>query len=257
MAILLQFVYRLTFGMAAAMALTSPRHVTSGYFRNNLYVTLGLSVLATMATLSARDTFTTWIPIAAASLSYAGAVAWLYEQPKLGRLFLALVAAVALYGAIEGPWKPDPVAQQAHSFAARGLWNRLDAPTGGLVLGVTMAAMLLGHWYLNTPTMQLAPLRRLVLLMAVVVAARCVVCAFGLAGKWQTIGPPDSAEWSFLALRWLSGLLGTLLLAKMAWQTLKIPNTQSATGILYVAVIATFLGELTSLLLSRGSAFPL
>ena len=29
-----------------------------------------------------------------------------------------------------------------------------------LALGVTLAAMLLGHWYLNTPTMELLPLRR-------------------------------------------------------------------------------------------------
>ena len=41
----------------------------------------------------------------------------------------------------------------------------------------------------------------------------------------------------------------------MSWQTLKIPNTQSATGILYVAVITTFLGELTSLLLSAARLF--
>ena len=43
----------------------------------------------------------------------------------------------------------------------------------------------------------------------------------------------------------------------MTWKTLKIPNTQSATGILYVAVIAVFLGELTSQLLSARTAFPL
>ena len=36
----------------------------------------------------------------------------------------------------------------------------------------------------------------------------------------------------------------------MAWKTLKVPNTQAATGILYVAVIVTFLGELTSLLMA-------
>jgi hypothetical protein len=61
----------------------------------------------------------------------------------------------------------------------------------------------------------------------------------------------------FLTLRWLSGLVGALLLTVMAWKTLRIPNTQSATGILYVAVIATFLGELTSLLLSSQLANPL
>jgi hypothetical protein len=43
----------------------------------------------------------------------------------------------------------------------------------------------------------------------------------------------------------------------MAWQTLKIPNTQSATGILYVAVIAVFLGELTAQLLSGRMVFLL
>ena len=52
-----------------------------------------------------------------------------------------------------------------------------------------------------------------------------------------------------LALRWLAGLIGILGLAGMTWQTLKIPNTQSATGILYVAVIFAFLGELSSQLL--------
>ena len=48
----------------------------------------------------------------------------------------------------------------------------------------------------------------------------------------------------FFMLRWLSGLIGALGLSWMTWQTLKIPNTQSATGILYVAVSSTILGEL-------------
>jgi hypothetical protein len=60
-----------------------------------------------------------------------------------------------------------------------------------------------------------------------------------------------------LALRWLAGFAGTLLLIGMTWQTLKIPNTQSATGMLYVAVITTFLGELTAQLLSAESSYPL
>jgi hypothetical protein len=135
--------------------------------------------------------------------------------------------------------------------------NCLDALTGGLLLGSTMAAMLLGHWYLNTPTMQLAPLRRLVLLMGGATILRAVVCGVGLGLMLVNTGPPDTARMLFIALRWLGGLVGVLILAAMTWQTLKIPNTQSATGILYVAVIGTFLGELTSLLLSAESLFPL
>ena len=42
----------------------------------------------------------------------------------------------------------------------------------------------------------------------------------------------------------------------MTWKTLAIPNTQSATGILYVGIIAAFLGELTSQLRSAGTVFP-
>jgi hypothetical protein len=86
---------------------------------------------------------------------------------------------------------------------------------------------------------------------------RAAVSGTGLAcllsnGPW-----PATEQLLFIALRWLSGILGVLLLTVMAWKTLKIPNTQSATGILYVAVIATFLGELTSMLLSVRSAYPL
>jgi hypothetical protein len=47
--------------------------------------------------------------------------------------------------------------------------------------------------------------------------------------------------------------VGALAVVVMTWQTLKIPNTQSATGILYVGVIVTFLGELLALLLTTQS----
>ena len=82
----------------------------------------------------------------------------------------------------------------------------------------------------------------------------------GASGILLGIAPgqlQSQAFLSFLALRWLAGLIGLAVLAWMSWQTLKIPNTQSATGILYVAVIFAFLGELTSQLLSAQTPFPL
>ena len=131
-----------------------------------------------------------------------------------------------------------------------------DVVTGGLLLGVTMAAMLLGHWYLNTPTMKMLPLQRLVILMGIAVALRALVSGSGLAMEINH-DMLSTTTWVFVAMRWLSGIFGTGLLVAMTWQTLKIPNTQSATGILYVGVICTFLGELTSQLLSVGSGYPL
>jgi hypothetical protein len=111
---------------------------------------------------------------------------------------------------------------------------------------------------LNTPTMVLEPLEKLILLMAVALAARAVLCGVGLALAASAGEVPAGAQsLVFLAIHWLFGLVGAAVLTWMAWQTLKIPNTQSATGILYVAVIATFLGELASLLVSQGAAYPL
>jgi hypothetical protein len=55
----------------------------------------------------------------------------------------------------------------------------------------------------------------------------------------------------------LFGLVGVLALTLMAWKTLQIPNTQSATGILYVAVIGVFTGELLGLLLSADAGIAL
>jgi hypothetical protein len=121
---------------------------------------------------------------------------------------------------------------------------------------VTMAAMLLGHWYLNAPGMQLAPLKRLLRWMTGLVAAQTLVSGIGLALELSH-RDPTTAFLLFVILRWLFGLIGVAILIWMAWQTLKIPNTQSATGILYVAEIGTFVGETMSLLLSAESAYPL
>jgi hypothetical protein len=249
--VLTQFIFRLSFGLAVGMALTNPRQVTSGYYRVHLYVLLGLNVLATMAALGGGDAVALALPLAAAILSYVGSVCWLYEKPRAGRVSLALVATVTLLGA----WAATDW-QRATSKAA-WILNWLDPLTSGLVLGLTIAAMFLGHWYLNTPTMAIGPLEKLVVLMGAAIGVRAVVEGAGLALRVAHFGIPGTDQLLFVALRWLSGIFGAMALTVMAWKTLKIPNTQSATGILYVAVIATFLGELTSLLLSAQSEYPL
>jgi hypothetical protein len=268
MLVLSQFVLRLSFGLATAMGLTSPRQVTSGYFRNHAYVLLGLNVLATLAAVANRGQLLLWPALAAAVLSYACSAAWLYEKIDAGKALLWGVAVAALMGALLAPvgpgaldapspstQSPSAVTLTAMPSSARLLVN-LNTLTAGLLLGSTIAAMFLGHWYLNTPTMELSPLRRLLLLMAAAVLARAIVGAIGIILEVNQTGL-SSTQWLLVGLRWLAGIVGTAVLIVMSWETLKIPNTQSATGILYVAVLTTFLGELTSLLLSAGTTFPL
>src|SRR5262245_26946480 len=99
MALLTQFLLRLSFGLAAGMCLVSPRQVSSGYFRNNLYVVLGLSALAALASRAATPPAFP-LAVATAVLSYVGAVCWLYERPRLGRAALAATGIAALAAAL-------------------------------------------------------------------------------------------------------------------------------------------------------------
>jgi hypothetical protein len=255
MLVLTQFVLRLSFGLALSMVLTSSRQVTSGYFRNHAYVLLGLNVLATLVAFANRSQFPLWPPLTGTILSYLCAAVWLYEKPHAGKVLLFATALVSLIGTWAVPNSQFSSQSFESSTVAMVLWS-LDPLTGGLVLGSTIAAMFLGHWYLNTPTMELAPLRKLIVLIVIAVALRAIVCGAGLV--LQLVGPGlSTAEMLFAFLRWAAGIIGVIVLAVMTWQTLKIPNTQSATGILYVAVIATFIGELTSLLLSATTGYPL
>jgi hypothetical protein len=249
MEILSQFLLRLAFGLAVGMAITSPQKVFSGFYRNHLYVTLGLTTLATLA-IPNQSVLAKGLAIGAAVLSFFGAAAWLYEGRRIGTLLTWSVAVFSL-GAAEF------FVSKTGVLVSSGIAHPLAIVTSGLVLGIVFAAMLLGHWYLNAPGMELAPLRRLIVVAAIAVAVQMCVVGAGLAAEWS-YRPDVSMSWLlFVMLRWSFGLVGVLGLLWMAWQTLKIPNTQSATGILYVAVIGVFIGELTGLLLSAESMYPL
>jgi len=237
-------------GMAFAMALTSSRLVTSGFYRVHLYVLLGTNVLATMIAWTHPDQFRLWPPLVIAALCYLGAAFWLYEKSRTGTVILYAVAGLSMFAAAVATAHPPEAGPLQTTLIL------LDILSSGLLLGFTLTAMFLGHWYLNTPTMELVPLRRLVMMLMVAILARAALCALGLGLVAWHDKLPQGAFVFFIALRWLSGLVGTLILAVMTWETLKIPNTQSATGILYVAVICAFLGELTAQLLSVQTMFP-
>jgi hypothetical protein len=261
--VLIQFVFRLTFGVAIAMGVTPSQHVSSGFYRVHLWVLMGLNTFAALAVYALyadaeqeKQILINWqlvfgLAILVAATSYAASVVWLYEKTSLGTFVVFSVAALALMAAaLATPWKDNP------SSTAVFL-GMLDLASSGLLLGVTMAAMLLGHWYLNTPTMELLPLNRLVMMMIAAIVARTLISGTGLVMQITDSASLETTFWIFVAFRWLSGLLATFFLAQLTWNTLKVPNTQSATGILYAGLILTFLGELTSQLLSVDALYPL
>ena len=256
--ILIEFLFRLTCGIAVSLATTSSRDVTSGFFRVHLWVLMGIQTFAALAVRSAQagsaessiSTGQFWLAAAAAIISYLGAVIWMYEARGAGKLAIVLVALCSLLGCTLPLFQRQMLTPYLIA----------DRVTGSLTLGTIITAMLLGHWYLNTPTMKLVPLKRLLLFCAAAIVARMLFCGLGgyleverLAGA----GGVTNSWLVLLTLRWLAGLVSTLFLIWLTWQTLKIPNTQSATGILYAGVILVFIGELTGQLLSARDGYPI
>jgi hypothetical protein len=256
---LVEFLLRLSTGLAAALVLVPARWVGGGFFRVHLWVLMGLGTFTSLAIYSkwekyAEFTAPAWpfgLCVAAAVVSYLGAIVWMYEARRLGKAFM--VAIAGLFCAAQYASLPH-----ALGLTSGAVWGAsIDFSTAAFLLGFFLAAMLLGHWYLNSPGMKLEPLRLLVALSALAIVLRAAFEGANL-GYLATGGhlPTGTMGWSFIAFRWLAGLVLPLGMAGLTWQTLKIPNTQSATGILYAAVTLTFLGELTAQLLARTLLVP-
>src|SRR5216683_548993 len=112
------------------------------------------------------------------------------------------------------------------------------AVAGTFFLGAVTHAMVLGHWYLNQPRLPIEPLKGATWIMLASFAAaglagiltrgrllRAVLpglVAFSASGYW----------WAWVLL-----LAGTIVLGLMVRSTVWARSTQSATGLLYIAMI--------------------
>ncbi len=243
MMLLTDFLCRFGWGLSLALVLTPARLVPAGFFRVNLLVVLGLATLAALlewtspsGTLVERA----WlVPAAAAVGGWLGSIAWLAERSRPG-IVLCVVCALLLAAAT----------CMLHS---ESLEQGVSSLLSGLVVGLTVHAMLLGHWYLNAPGMRVDALRRMIdsALAAWFLQAAVVLISLALATA-TPIRPANPATLAMVSLRWLAGLVGLPILLLLSRKTLDIPNTQSATGILYVACLAAIVGELAAQLLQAG-----
>jgi hypothetical protein len=201
----------------------------------------------------------------------------------LGRDVAALAYGAVAAGALLGYWRlqksPHPgfatIAPAILSLLALVLVCR-GAESGGwaicvfgslgsaLLLGSVLVSMVLGHWYLVDTSLSIAPLKQgaLWLIAAVLVRWLNVVTVMAREG-WGIIQVSRAADliYSTLGLfflfRVLTGLVGLSLLAGPIWQTARMRSTQSATGLLYVALVLVLFGELMAQFLTSATGFPL
>ncbi len=133
------------------------------------------------------------------------------------------------------------------------------------LLGGACTAMILGHWYLVIPSLQVSHLQSIVKVHIVSMVVRVAVVAaavFVAIVTWQPgLGPSfrhyiTSAAGIFFWQRVLFGLAGPALLSYLTWETAKIRSTQSATGILYVDFFTVVVGEVLAKYLLLATRVP-
>jgi protein NrfD len=133
------------------------------------------------------------------------------------------------------------------------------------LLGGACTAMILGHWYLVIPSMQVEYLQSIVKVHILSLVVRVVVVAtavFLAIVTWQPgLGPSFrayilSSRGIFFWQRVLFGLAGPALLSYLTWETAKIRSTQSATGILYVDFFTVVVGEVLAKYLLLATHVP-
>lgn len=136
--------------------------------------------------------------------------------------------------------------------------------SSSLLLGAVTVTMVLGHWYLVDTSLSIAPLADGARWFAAAVLTRWSEVAAALVyGGWETLRVGRPADWIlstnglFFLFRSLMGLGAPLVLAGLVWQTVRIRSTQSATGLLYVALILVLFGELVAEFLHVLTGYPL
>lgn len=124
--------------------------------------------------------------------------------------------------------------------------------------GLVLMDMLLGHAYLTASKMTIAPFRRLNLCVAVAIVLRTVsaVAVALLLDRAQPMEMLWGIHGLMIGTRWLVGLIVPAVFIYMAHDCIRRRSTQSATGILYVAGVLIFIGEIIALYLVKETGLP-
>lgn len=252
---------QLAFGGLAALAVPPFAKVARGFYKSSASVYLAAALVsmlgfALLATRSERaDTIAPEVLWAAAALwGVFSSLLALYLYSLWGdnaRLRARSFAAAFVLGAVAtaGNWV---LLMPAGLGLAGAVLFSIAALGGAAALGLSSGAMLFGHWYLIDPTMPVDYLRSYIRLLGYVLGAYvgALVAIPGLLGVgggavgYEAASTLVADHAALGAVRLGLGPVAALVLTWMCWQTLKIPQTMAATGLLYITVLAVLVGEM-------------
>ena len=262
--ILFLFLTHLGIGLAFTLLFVS-REAGVKFFRFNT----GLAAILLAIGFAFRpDTPTgpfTYIATAALGLTEAALVVY---WATVGRIRMSLRPALLPIAATAGliVVVAQALAISSQRSASTMVLTVASFVSSAALLGGACGAMILGHWYLILPSLDVSHLQSLTkwhigsMIVRVVVVTAAVFLAIA---SWQPgMGPSFeryilSSSGIFFWQRVLFGLGGPAILSYLTWQTAKIQSTQSATGILYVDFFAVMVGEVLAKYLLLLTAVPL
>jgi hypothetical protein len=123
-----------------------------------------------------------------------------------------------------------------------------------LALGAVNAAMLLGHWYLVTPKLSPAPLRRMMWLLISCLVLQALAFAVAQIG----VGT-DALAGGIGWLTWLRlgvGILLPILIAVLAILASRGASLQASTGLLYVGLALVMAGSIAGASITYLTGVP-
>ncbi len=260
--VLFLFLSHLAIGIALTLVFVS-REAGVKFFRFNAGTAALLMVAAfafrppeASADLAGKIAFGALVVFEAALVLY-----WLTVGRVLASVRPAIVAASVAAGAVA------LLAQAIDSAGGIALqfMTALSFFSSAFLLGGACTAMILGHWYLVIPSMQVSHLQSIVKVHMVSMVIRVVIVgaaiALGIASWEPGLGPNFSRyifsiAGIFFWQRMLFGLAGPAVLSYLTWETAKIRSTQSATGILYVDFFTVVVGEVLAKYLLLATRVP-
>jgi hypothetical protein len=141
----------------------------------------------------------------------------------------------------------------------------ITAITSAMVLGLVSGAMMFGHWYLIDLGMDVEYLRTFIRLIgislladiAAMILSLAVLAIFGGPAATSAIAELFENHLTLFAMRMVLGPVASIVLTWMCWQTLKIPQTMAATGLLYIALMSVLVGEMLGRFVLFRTALPL
>jgi hypothetical protein len=270
MGVFLLFLLAASLGSLSTLYFIPEEDLGRGYFQMNALVVLGfLGLAAAVVWLHPLEPFGDRATLGVTGLVLALAGGFLYyaaiwrERWSLCRWPLTLSVAGCLTALLAaGPRLVVPLTPLPYrpALLAAGL------VASALLLGWSLITMLLGHWYLVAPKLTFRHLTVFCWILLAVVALRLLTVGASLAvagGVPELVEPHPlrvlvsfEGQGIFFWFRLLWGLAIPLALALMSLHCARQRSNQSATGILYVLVVGTFIGEITGYYLSVTTGVP-